>query len=222
MRRRLAMVVVSLAVLATSTLPPDPLGAQARPLPPNRNPRPAAFTFSGGIAGSSGELGSQVVHTSRGPLVGGSDAGPHVALGAAFPWTGTALEVRVEAFFNQLRGPRNTVLGTEYGSTARMATRDRTFGVGPVLLWRARPGKGFGPYLMTGAGFYHTRLTSAPMYDDPDPLHVSGTSLGLSVGAGVEAPIMGRTYFFEIRRHAMYPEGIRGASFVPMTFGTRF
>ena len=122
MRRLVALAVVPAVTLA---LADDASAQSSRERVRNRNPRPSAFTVSAGIAGPWGGPNDHVVHTSRGLVGGGEDPGPHVAFGAAFPWTGTALEVRVEAFYNQLRGPQNTLLGLENGGTARMATRVR-------------------------------------------------------------------------------------------------
>lgn len=217
--RRLVPALAAVAVL----LAPPSLDAQSRATLRNRNPRPSAFVVSTGYSAQWGDLDDHVNETRRGPLVGGTDAGPHVGLGAAFAIPSSALELRAEAFYNQLRGPVNTVMMVgEAGQTARMARRDRVFALGTVLLWRARPAHRVGPYLMTGLGVYHTRLTSAPVAGDPRELNVSGTTYGASFGAGFEAPVLGRQYFVEFRRHLVAEEGIRGGPFVPLTVGTRF
>ena len=220
--RRLVPALVALAALAAAA-PSSPLAAQSRPVLQNRNPRPVAWTLAGGISASWGELDDHVVHTGEGPLlVGGADPGPHVAAGAVWGIPSSALELRAEAFYNQLRGPTNTVLGTMSGQTARMATRDRVFAAGTTLLWHARPGRAFSPYLLTGLALYHTRLTSDPTTDEPNGVNASGTGPGISAGVGVQAPIVGRVIFAEVRRHMVVAENVRGADFLPITLGMRF
>jgi hypothetical protein len=217
--RRLPLLPLTLATLIVAT--PAALTAQSRPTLRNRNPRPSSWIFAAGYSEKWGELENGIVQTSRGAIVGGDDGGPHVALGAAWRVPASALELRAEALYNQLRGPERTILGTTSGQWARMASRDRAFSAGATLLWRALPEHAVGPYLMTGLGWYYTRLTSAPAFDDPQPLNVSGFAPGISYGMGIEAPLFGRSYFAEVRRH-MTAGGVHGSSFVPLTIGTRF
>lgn len=212
--RRLVPALVALTLVAAS------LDAQSALR--NRNPRPSYWVVSAGIAQARGTLGDPVRVAHDGSRVtGGIENGAHLALGGVFRYPESAVDLRGELFFNELRGPTGTTYadGAD-GETVLLAKRDRTIGAGTTLLWRVHPTRPATAYLLTGAGAYYTMLTTAHSAGRADPPRARGLAVGVSGGLGYERPLFGRTYFAELRYHRT-ADGVGGTPFLPLTIGTR-
>lgn len=157
-------------------------------------------------------------------FTGAGDVGGHAAVGASWAVPGWALALRGEMLYNRLVSPPSTYWVATPSTAVPRARRDETAALAVSAVFRARRAPAWAPYVLAGAGVYHSRLR---IDADPSAGGAAGagphaaTGAGYSYGAGLEVPVRGRAVFAEVRRHEMLGRE-RGSGFVPVSLGMRF
>lgn len=153
------------------------------------------------------------------PVSGAIQGRGHAALAARWMVPGWSLGLRGELLVNRLTSPANSYCGELLAQCAR---RDETVAASVVAEFRARRGRVWTPYLLVGLGAYHGRIGVSEDATREEVMDTrSATSLGGSLGAGLEVPIGRVAAFVEARQHQAFRRE-RGSAFVPLSFGLRF
>ncbi len=156
-------------------------------------------------------------------LVGAPDARYSFAFGIARSIPGSALELRAEYLYSRAVSTGGFVREGDTGISGTMALRDECLGVAASLDWLALPTWRLTPYLVTGLGFYRSRLGTNP---DPDSTTVTETYqidlLGANIGGGLLLRLRRLSAFFEIRQQIYLSTDPHGSSYMPIVLGLRY
>ena len=146
----------------------------------------------------------------------------HVAVGAALAIPRSALNARVELLYNRLGGPEATHFSQDaagWHQIGHSAIRDETTGIVGSLDWRAIPEWAWTPYIVTGAGYYYSRLGFSRAGDQTVREWHARSAVGINAGGGMSWRMWSYQGFAEVRWHI---GTWLGSMYAPLTFGMRF
>lgn len=157
------------------------------------------------------------------PIITGAEKGVfNFALGASRPIPGSSLLFRGELLYNRsASSPKPWAVSSPVWSP-RPALRDEAYMISTGVEWDALPTKQWSPYLLTTAGFVHSRLG---WNRDPQSNRIGETTVSdgafVGYGTGMRLRIGRREYFAEWRRHYAWHK-VYGSTVAPFSVGIRF
>lgn len=180
------------------------------------------WSFGVGVgAALVGPNGGRAVWPGAFPVTGADRAGFNLRGMADYALARLPVSVRGEVSVTRLSSrPRSAALVD--GTQAPTALSDRTLaGTANLVLTMNRAGRA-APYLIAGAGLYHTRLgTNADFTSARVAEAREDVGFGLNGGAGARVRTGGPDLLLELRYHQVLSSP-RGSPFIPVTVGVLF
>jgi hypothetical protein len=179
------------------------------------------FGMAGGKSLVGGGDSKVPVDAGNFMVTGAGDAGLHVRGWAEFPLNAGSVTFRTELFYNSLHSSPNTYFSFP-DTLAYAALTDRAFGITGTFVASVKPGTGFSPYFVLGAGAVASMLGTNPDNTSSQVTQTHGAiGLGLQTGLGLRIPIQKRQLLLEWR-YAQALNNTRGSAFMPLTIGITF